>query len=915
MSKNELFRDLPENDALTLRLQGLGSKVKAPAALTTAAITGIPYRSRASAGIHVKRISKAIVAYAMSIVLLLGGLFFVARLLDDMGDPAGTDPTDSLPPVVTTDPSETTDYPEALESITDPDPGLNFVLMTDGYYAISDFDDSERTAKIVIPSTYKGVAVKYILNSAFTDSQGLQCVIIQDGISYIGEDAFYSCNELTEVRLPNTLTDLGKRAFYETGLVSVTVPGSVQTVMNNAFAGCESLQSVKLSPGAEDLYEGVFQNCTALTEVSLPATLKRIYASAFKGCKALAEITLPASVTSIGIAAFENSGLIKATFAEPLFWNVGSEWTTDPYSAAEALRETCAHLEWKKQDNSADPDLIFRTLEDGTYGVFHYLNREVKTVIIPATYQGVPVTTICEAAFMECTNLQSITLPEGLTTIESEAFYGCTALTRITLPSTLTEIGEYAFWECPIGSLTIPASLETIGNYAFSGCREMTSLKLEKGVKTIGVGAFENNIALKSITLPDGLQVIDVTAFAGCNKLQTLTIPASVTFIGDYAFGECRELYTVTIQSPDGWILTRGDDTVVADPLIDANQNAQMLRDQYAYYTWKRDSAGEEYLVYTMQDDDTWAVSGVDSTEAREAVAHLTIPATYQGYPVTAIRYDGFERYVNLKSITLPDSITQIGSNAFDNCVSLTEIDLPDGLLEIGEWAFYNAGLVSITVPGGVTKIGNMTFCGCDQLTRAVLEEGVYELGVDVFSECTSLTSVSLPSTLRIMDDGVFSGCTALAEIALPAKMSVLENGVFSRSGIRSIRIPEGITTLWGCLSSCPDLVSVELPDSLRWINPGAFSGCTSLKEITIPANVESIGYTAFASCSSLEEITIPKMTRKIGFSAFQGCTSLRSVTFESAENWSPAGALTDPAKNAQLLTDTYRDVEWQNLS
>ncbi|MBQ8289117.1 MAG: leucine-rich repeat domain-containing protein [Clostridia bacterium] len=897
MYKDRHPLDLPETDALTLRLQGLGGKVKAPAALTAAAISGVPYRPRAYAGIHVRRISKAVVAYAMGIVFLFVGIFFATRLLESADDPVGTDPTNSLPPVVTTTPPETEDPPDVNEPVTTPDPGLSFVLMTDGYYAISDYDDSQESEQVVIPATYKDTPVKYVLNSAFLNSDDLKSVIIQDGITYIGANAFEGCTDLSEIRLPVTLTDLGKNAFYGCGLKSVTIPGSVETVMEGVFTACTSLTTVTVETGVKALSESAFQNCHALHTVTLPETLQRIDTAAFYKCEALKEITLPASLAQIGKFAFQYSGLTRAHFNETAYWSVTAD-LSDPAAAAAALTETFATVEWTKEDTSADPDLVFRKLDDGTYGVFYYDNRNATTVTIPATYKGIDVTAVCEAAFMECGNLRSVTLSEGLRIIEDQAFLYCPKLTTVNFPSTLTAIGQEAFYGCAVKSLTLPGSLAEMGALAFGECTDLTTLVLKTGIVEIGEMAFSGCTALRSVTFPSTLEIIDSAAFSSCTALESVDLPDGLQEIGGNAFSQCKGLNSIIL--PDS--------------------------------------------VTTL---------GTGAFEYCSNLKSVTLSENLTEIPIRL-----FKDCIALGTLSLPDGITKICDEAFYNC-PLKSLTLPSGLTTIGSRIFFNGRIESITIPVSVTAISagafsfmstrlkevtfespigwnvdadlsdpavaaealtdtfaEMTWTWSDPtskyLTYQMQEDGTwgvtgYEdknaakvtipatyqgvavtvIGESAFEGMENLQSITIPGSIRTIGARAFLGCTALTKITLPHALEIIGDWAFAESGLRSVTVPGSVNALSEyAFAYCPSLKTVELGNSgIRSIGVCAFASCTALTTIDFPNTLNTVQAGAFTECGSLKRIDWAELPiETVDDYVFSGCDDLVYVALPEIE-------------------------------
>ena len=168
-------------------------------------------------------------------------------------------------------------------------------------------------------------------------------------------------------------------------------------------------------------------------------------------------------------------------------------------------------------------------------------------LIIPATIEGKPVTSIGTFAFRLCTSLTNITIPDGVTSIGEGAFTYCAMLKSITIPDSVTSIGSHAFESCRnLTSITIPDSVTSIGKVAFSSCSSLTSVKIPDGVTSIGEGAFLGCASLTSVTIGNSVTSIGYGAFVRCSALTSITIPDCVTSIGDYAFRDCRSLTTVT---------------------------------------------------------------------------------------------------------------------------------------------------------------------------------------------------------------------------------------------------------------------------------------------------------------------------------------------------------------------------------
>ena len=160
------------------------------------------------------------------------------------------------------------------------------------------------------------------------------------------------------------------------------------------------------------------------------------------------------------------------------------------------------------------------------------------------------ITSIGEYAFVGCSGMTELTLPNSVTSIGGNAFEGCSGLTGLTLPSSVTSIGESAFSGCSgLTELILPNGVRSIGDFAFSLCSGLTELILPSSVTSIGESAFQDCSGLTKLTLPNSLTEIGKYAFRGCSGLTELILPNSVRSIGDYAFYSCRGLTELTLSN------------------------------------------------------------------------------------------------------------------------------------------------------------------------------------------------------------------------------------------------------------------------------------------------------------------------------------------------------------------------------
>jgi hypothetical protein len=437
-------------------------------------------------------------------------------------------------------------------------------------------------------------------------------------------------------------------------------------------------------------------------------------------------------------------------------------------------------------------------------------------VNIPPHIEGLPVTSIEEAAFWNSTTLRSVTIPAGVTSIGEWAFSHCTGLQSVAIPDSVTSIGDSAFYGCTgLQSVIIPGSATSIGYSGFSGCTSLTSL-----------------------VIPLGVISIDSFAFSRCTGLASVIIPSSVTSIRDGVFSGCTGLASITVDSSNeeyhsvnGILFSKDGGAILCYP------------------------AGKIYAAYSIPN----SVSSIKSYAFSKCT---TLQSVIIPDSVTIIEGFAFSDCTTLTSLVIPAGVTSISSFAFSHCTNLQSITVNsanknygsvNGVLFSKDGAnllYYPPGKTSTSyaIPDSVTSIGKRAFYGCTGLQSGAIPDSVTSIGDSAFYGCTGLQSVAIPDSVTSIGDSAFYGCTGLQSVAIPDSVTSIDRWAF-----------------YGCTG----LQSVAIPDSVTSIGDSAFYGCTGLQSVTIPDSVTSIGDSAFYGCTGLQSVAIPDSVTSIGERAF----------------------------------------------
>lgn len=474
------------------------------------------------------------------------------------------------------------------------------------------------------------------------------------------------------------------------------------------------------------------------------------------------------------------------------------------------------------------------------------------------------VTMIGQYAFMNNSDITSITMPESVTSIGHYAFEGCSNLTSITIPDSVTEIENNPFQSCT-------GLKEFKGKYAIDGGQALamgdkfvafapgsdeTEYTIPHGISEIGMTAFYGCSNLVSVIIPEGVTTIGISAFNRCGFI-SVSIPNSVTSIDDMAFYKCESLQSVYSEAiiPPA-IGNKAFDYNVSERKIYVyaecidSYNAQWSA--YSDYivvaenTTMPDVTTTIYYTSTDQEIIDTPLLPVKSNTYSDGVGELIVYGN-----LTVIRTETFQNLERLKSITIPESVTEIEEASFYLCPNIEKYS--------GRYASEDGR--SLIVDGQL-----ISYAVANAATEYSIPEGVTIISSYAFSDCTALSSVNIANSVTRISQGAFMGCTSLESIAIPDSVTDIRDEAFS---------------------NCSSLMSVQIGRSVSAIPSFAFYN-TQVHSVYIPKSVTSIGTNAFGMVSvTLESLTPPNIYSTYSFEACMGIYVPEAAVATYKSTWS----------------------------
>lgn len=779
----------------------------------------------------------------------------------------------------------------------------------------------------------------------YSERASITGVVINEGITAVGVQAFAQCYNIQTVSFPSTLTTIGEAAFFGCSrLNNVVLPDSLASLDTAAFADCTSLSDITFGSGLKKIGTYAFQQA-AFTAFAIPDGVTEVGMYPFYGAK-LKSLHIPASVTSldnIGHGAFDLAGI-----------------TVD--SANTSYRMIDGAL------CSYDGSILY------TY---------------PA---GNPAAVY--------------TIPSTVVKLESNAFSNALHLTTVNIGTQVTTIGDWVFYGSGLKQAVIPDSVTSLGYGPFDQCKSLQTAVIGAGIKETPYRMFQDCTSLVSVTFKEGLEVVGMRCMMNCNNITTVTLPSTVKRIEGFAFYNCKNLEYV--QVPAGVTYISGDAfygsnkalfeppatlTLMEDGTYCILYNLQVSGSYYydkayevvAQVNAERAKAGLGALTMDMDlldaamkraaecclDFSHTRPNGMDCFSVSDKASGENIAA---GNSTAAATMNQWMNSAGHRANILTSGFTTIGVGCFsqggtyfwvqlfgtgsaatgtqpnNKDVSVKIQVLPEHSLEFyypydnlrimqgkteqikaavinagwdyvyavldGEsfnWSVSNTKYAKVDENGVITGLSpgvatvsyalkeNPSLGLTGRFTVVKAEATAHETG-DTLEDTENNAAYEVTETGKKKGDSVTGAEVAYkgslktgSTVTIPATVtidgvtykvtSIAAKAFKNNKKLKVLKIGKNVKTIGSsAFYGCIKLTTVTMGKNVTTIGKQAFYGCSKLKTVTMGTNLTTIGKQAFYKCTALTKITIPSKVTKLDSQCFYGCKKLKTITVKSSK-------------------------------
>ena len=729
---------------------------------------------------------------------------------------------------------------------------------------------------------------------AFYGAKLIDTVDMNQSVTKIGTDAFRNCSSIKTVNM-HSLPAWCAIEFvneYSNPLCISGSSGSNKELRINGLDLTGSL-TVGKNDGVTSISTYAFYNWKRLTTLNIGTSLVKISDHAFKGCTNLANLSTDAGGTYsefANIAGYGDSNVLYTGVSSSSTLAFYPEGKTDQtFTIPSGCSKIATHAFYgvtNLRTLIASPGLTVLESEACAYS-------SIQTFRVDDS--NTRLTTIGESAFVNCSNLSSVTIRGRQVSIGSNAFSSLTQLTNLDMDDNIAQVGANAFSGCSgLTSLYIGINVTKIGNGAFSGCTNITSLTFNaRQCEDFALGnrVFHN--------LGSGKDGVDLIIGANVQRIPAyFTCAEGQRYIGYSYYGGSSSYNTSGLNEPrrNSYVseeIHYHDVNLKVKTLAFESSGVCTTIGKYAF-------ANNNYLTsVTLADTVTtleegafyWcrkltSISTKALTIGQKAFYNCPLLATATLTNVREIGSNCFYNDTALSAVSLPIVVT-IDDYAFYNCTSLDNISLNSTSLKtVGAYAFNKCNNLQTITLTSATTLGNYAFAECVNLKTANLPASLTSIGNYIFYNCTKLDTVNLAEGLTLLGAYMFKGCTTLQQIDIPESVNQMGSYVFSGcTGLESIDIPGTITSINSySFENCSSLATITLHEGTKTIGTSAFTGCNNadLETIILPDTIETVDSYAFSGCAGVKTLTIGTNVKTIGNYAFNNCTGLTTINYNA---------------------------------
>ena len=640
------------------------------------------------------------------------------------------------------------------------------VLTISGNGAMSDWNNPWNEWSYSIKSVVIEEGVTNIGSNAFMDCYEMTEISIPSSITYIGQNAFCNCSNLTSIKLSDGVQSIGSHAFsYCSNLSDITIPDTVNYIGDNAFGYCVSLTEIDLPDNITSIGYNMFWG-SGLTHITIPENVAYIDSGAFCECSALASVTIPEGVTGIGCDAFYNCyGLTTVNYQ-------GYE-ENKVNMMIDSGNDNLLNANWIYQSGVVRTGIALKTQPEKTE---YWVNEELDTtgltveviysdgarIEIWEGYTVSDVDTSTAGTKTVTVTYKDLTTTFDITVKDKSGGCGRNVTWALSEDGVLTISGNGDMYDYQYGlpdwyelrayitAIVIEDGVTGLGAYAFCYLTNVTEVSIANSVSFIGQGAFESCSSLTQVTIPSGLTELENYVFYRCSALSQITLPVSVTSIGNSAFAGCS-LSTVEYSGNQKQMIEiaigQNNESLMSASWNCNNQDGDPVITGIAI---KTSPAKTEYMLYEGLDT-TGLVLTVFFSDGSEV--NITGGFSVSGFDSSLVGSQWLT--VSYSDFTAEYAITVIKGGRFSDTLFWLLDD--NGVLTIfgtgamydynNPWSEWSYQIRSVVIEEGVTYIGSNAFSWCDNLTEITIPVSVTGIGYGAFENCYSLYTVNYSGT------------------------------------------------------------------------------------------------------------------------------------------------------------------------